>query len=156
MTALAAPDIAQQLQSNLQAQRDCAKQLLNLMQEERQALMASDVERLETLTKTKSEAATLLQQLGVTLLQLRKAARAPAFDSWFVSLRNGLPALWDELLELAGRCRAANQDNAMLLSAREAQLKQTLRAFRPVGTPELYGRSGYAPIGISARQFGVA
>src|SRR3546814_12639449 len=83
-------------------------------------------------------------------------ARAPAFDSWFVTLRNGRPALWDELLELAGRCRAANQDNAMLLSTREAQLKQTLRAFRPAGSPELYGRSGYSPLGIGARQFGAA
>ncbi|HEY9545299.1 MAG TPA: flagellar protein FlgN [Solimonas sp.] len=156
MTALAPPDIAQQLQANLQAQRDCAQKLLGLMQEERRALMASDVERLETLTQTKSEAATLLQQLGAALLQLRMTARAPSFDSWFVTLRNGLPALWDELLELAGRCRAANQDNAMLLSTREAQLKQTLRAFRPAGSPELYGRSGYSPLGIGARQFGAA
>lgn len=156
MTALATPEIAQQLQANLQAQRDCAQKLLGLMQEERQALMASDVARLEILTQTKSEAATLLQQLGAALLQLRKAARAPSFDTWFVSLRNGLPALWDELLELAGRCRAANQDNAVLLGTREAQLKQTLRVLRPVGSPELYGRSGYAPLGLSARQFGAA
>lgn len=156
MTALATPEIAQQLQANLQAQRDCAQKLLGLMQEERQALMASDVARLETLTLTKSEAANLLQQLGASLLQLRKSARAPSFDSWFVSLRNGLPALWDELLELAGRCRAANQDNAVLLSTRESQLKQTLRALRPLGSPELYGRSGYAPLSLSARQFGAA
>src|SRR3546814_1678115 len=88
MTALAPPDIAQQLQANLQAQRDCAQKLLGLMQEERRALMASDVERLETLTQTKSEAATLLQQLGAALLQLRMTARAPSFDSWFVNLRS--------------------------------------------------------------------
>ncbi|NGY04399.1 flagella synthesis protein FlgN [Solimonas terrae] len=156
MTALAHPDIAQQLQANLQAQRDCAKKLLGIMQEERQALMASDVARLETITQSKSEAAGLLQTLGNTLLQLRKAAHAGSLDGWFVSLRNGLPALWDELLELAGKCRAANQDNAVLLGSREAQLKQTLRAFRPAGTPELYGRSGYAPLGLSARQFGAA
>lgn len=156
MTALAPNDITGQLQTNLQAQRDCAQKLLGIMQEERQALLASDVERLEAITRSKSEAASLLQTLGAALLQLRRGARAPGFDTWFVSLRNGLPALWDELLELAGRCRAANHDNAVLLGSREAQLKQTLRAFRPAGTPELYGRSGYAPLGLGARQFGSA
>src|SRR3546814_4475588 len=116
MTALAPPDIAQQLQANLQAQRDCAQKLLGLMQEERRALMASDVERLETLTQTKSEAATLLQQLGAALLQLRMTARAPSFDSWFVTLRNGLPALWDELLELRSEEHTSELQSLMRIS----------------------------------------
>lgn len=152
----ALPGTVAQLQANLQAQRDCAQELLALLQAEREALLAADVTRLETLTPTKADAAQRLQALGASLLQLRRSARAPGFDGWFATLRSGLPALWSELLELAARCERANRDNAMLLGAREAQLKQTLRAFRPAGTPELYGRSGYAPLGLAARQFGAA
>jgi flagellar biosynthesis/type III secretory pathway chaperone len=148
--------LAQQVQANLQAQHGCAQQLLDILREEREALMRSDVARLETLTRNKSDAAGVLHRLGIQLSQLRSAARAPTVDGWLAGLRSGLPALWTELLTLAGKCQAANQDNAMLLGTREAQLKQTLRAFRPAGTPELYGRSGYAPLGIASRRFGSA
>lgn len=156
MNAPVPAGLAQQLQANLQAQRECAQQLLGVLQEEREALMRADVARLEALTQTKAGAAGLLQKLGATLQQLRGAARAPALPAWFAALRGGLPALWDELLRLAAQCQAANMDNAVLLAAREAQLKQTLRAFRPAGSPELYGRSGYAPLGLAARHFGSA
>ncbi|NKF21747.1 flagella synthesis protein FlgN [Solimonas marina] len=158
MTASGAPaaGLAQQLQENLQAQQQCAQELLGLLQAEREALIHSDVARLESVTRDKSEAANVLQRLGNSLTQLRNAARAPSMDGWLASLRNGLPALWSELLALAAKCQAANQDNAVLLGTREAQLKQTLRAFRPAGAPEIYGRSGYAALGIAPRQLGSA
>ncbi|MGH8443879.1 MAG: flagella synthesis protein FlgN [Solimonas sp.] len=149
--------LAQQVQGNLQGQRDCAQQLLGILQDERAALMTSDVSRLEQLTQTKAEAAGVLQKLGTTLQQLRSAARVPNVDALFATLRAApLTALWGELLGLAEQCQRANQDNAVLLSAREAQLKQTLRAYRPAGAPELYGRGGYAPLGLPARNFGAA
>ncbi|WP_028081898.1 flagella synthesis protein FlgN [Solimonas soli] len=157
MTAAAGGTLATQLQGNLQAQRDCAQQLLDILQAERAALTATDVERLEALTRSKAEAAGLLQKLGATLVQLRGAARMPDFNSWFAQLRlPSLAALWQELLALAEQCQRANLDNAVLLSTREAQLKQTLRAFRPAGAPELYGRSGYAPLDLPPRHFGSA
>ena len=146
-----------QLQANLQAQRECAQQLLALLREERTALMSSDVVRLETVTQTKAEAAARLQQLGDVLLGLRRAARVADVDALLAQLRlASLSALWKELLDLAAQCQRANQDNAVLLGTREAQLKQTLRAFRPAGAPELYGRSGYAALGLPARDFGSA
>src|SRR3546814_17058768 len=94
MTALAPPDIAQQLQANLQAQRDCAQKLLGLMQEERRALMASDVERLATITQTKSDAATLLQPLGSAPLQLTTTVRPPSFYILFVTIQPGPRVTW--------------------------------------------------------------
>ncbi|WP_028006967.1 flagella synthesis protein FlgN [Solimonas flava] len=146
--------LAQQLRGNLEAQRDCAQRLLGLLQEERTALIASDVERLETITRTKAEAAGLMQTLGQALQQLRGAA---SIERLLASLREHAPAaLWRELLGLAAQCQRANDDNAVLLGTREAQLKQTLRAFRPPESPELYGRSGYAALGLPARDFGSA
>lgn len=157
MTIQAGANLATQLQGNLQAQRDCAKQLLGILQEERAALTATDVERLEAVTQRKAEAASLMQKLGAALAQLRGAARAPDMGQWLTQLRvPGLAALWQELLQLADQCQRANQDNAVLLGTREAQLKQTLRAFRPAGAPELYGRSGYTPLDLPARHFGAA
>lgn len=143
------------LQDNLQAQLDCARQLLGVLGEERGALIGSDVERLEHLTQTKAQAAGLLQNLGRTLLQLRGNLRV-GLDTWIAQIRPALLTQWQELLQLAEQCRRANDDNAMLLATREAQLRNTLRALRPAGTAEVYGRRGSFNLGLPGRSFGAA
>lgn len=148
----AMPTLSEQFQQNLQAQHDCAEQLLGVLGEEHQALMASDVDQLERVTRIKSDAATRLQQLGATMNRLRGNQNLD-------TLLDAMPAparLWKQLRGLAARCQAANKDNAVLLAARESQLRQTLRALRPADTPELYGRGGHAGLGLTARRFGAA
>lgn len=144
-----------QLQTNLQSQLDCTRQLLDVLGQERSALIGSDVERLEQLTRHKAEAAGLLQTLGRSLLQLRGNLRQ-GLDSWIASLRPALLSQWQELLQLAEQARRANDDNAMLLASRQAQLRNTLRAIRPQGSTEVYGRRGHFDMGLPGRSFGAA
>ncbi len=151
----AAPQVlGQQLQANLQAQHDCATLLLDVLREEHNALLGSDVERLERITQAKASAAGTLQQLGATMNRLRGGHELEAL---LARLPTGaVGALWRGLRQLAGQCQDANQSNALLLAARESQLRQTLRALRPADAPELYGRAGRPGLGLAGRRFGAA
>ena len=146
------PSLSEQLHDNLQAQQQCAEQLLLVLKDEHNALLASDVAQLERVTQAKGEAASRLQQLGATMNRLRG-------NQNFDALLAAMPAparVWKQLRGLAVQCQSANKDNAMLLASRETQLRQTLRALRPADSPELYGRAGRAGLGLTARRFGAA
>lgn len=153
-SGLQMPSLSQQLHDNLQAQHDCATELLSVLKDEHSALLAADVAKLEHVTRIKADAAGRLAQLGSTLNRLRGKQN---LDTLLAGLPVSAPSrLWQQLRGLAGDCQRANQDNAVLLAARESQLRQTLRALRPADTPEIYGRGGRSGLGLAARRFGAA
>lgn len=53
-----------------------------------------------------------------------------------------LRSSWQQLLELTGRCRNANQANGLIVGIRQAQIRQLLGVLRGTGGAQTYGRTG--------------
>ena len=126
------------------AQIDCATRLVGVLEAERVALVAGEVEALEAACSAKALAASQLQQLGERFAAKVGADRPSAEVEALLSREDGGDALvgrWRELGALAARCREANQANGVLLEAREKQVRAALAALQPE-PPAVYGRRG--------------
>ncbi|HEY1076034.1 MAG TPA: flagellar protein FlgN [Fontimonas sp.] len=135
------------LQENLH--RHCAslQLLVDLLQEENQALQSQDVADLERITQAKAQAADHLNLLGRELPPAASVARAE-------------PALWTRLQTLAAQCQLANKTNAMLLDTRTRAVRGRLELLRSGydNTPQgaaVYGRTGISQ-SLGSRRFGFA
>lgn len=145
-----------EIDANLDAQLACAGTLEALLGRERDALVASDVASLETLTREKDHHADRLRQLGGTLEALRSAAGDASVSALLERL--GVAAdRWQRLGELAARCLQANRDNAALLTARQRQIRSALQLLQPAGArQQVYGRAGTSAFDFGTRSFGAA
>jgi flagellar biosynthesis/type III secretory pathway chaperone len=149
---------AQGLQQNLDAQHDCALQLLGLLDSERNALLANDVSSLETLTLAKGQAAERMASLGQRLERLRMDSGAAGIDALIAS--DGSDAArdrWAALTTLADQCLRANQANAALLASRQQQIRAALRVLQPASASQaVYGRGGHTGYHDGPRLLGQA
>lgn len=135
------------LQENLN--RHCAslQLLVDLLQEENQALQSQEVAELERITQAKAQAADHLNLLGRELPPAANVARAE-------------PALWARLQTLAVQCQLGNKTNAMLLDTRTRAVRGRLEVLRSGydNTPQgatVYGRAGVNQ-NFGSRRFGFA
>jgi flagellar biosynthesis/type III secretory pathway chaperone len=146
------------LQQNLDAQHDCALQLLGLLDRERHALLANDVTGLETVTAAKGEAAERMADLGQRLERLRRDCGATAVE--VLVARDGSNAArdrWAALTTLADQCLRANQANAALLASRQQQIRAALGVLQPASAGQaVYGRGGHTGYHDGPRLLGQA
>ncbi|MCJ1888210.1 flagellar export chaperone FlgN [Pseudomonas sp. LA21] len=126
---------------------DAARQLLQLIDDEYQALQARDLAQLQQLLERKvplmqqlerngRERATALQQAGVSVDRqgLEQFAQR--------SGNSELLARGDELGALLDQCQDANQRNGRIIRAGQASTGRLLDILRGQDTPNLYDRRG--------------
>lgn len=126
---------------------DAARQLLQLIDDEFQALQARDIAQLQQLLERKvpllqqlerngRERSVMLQQAGVSVDREGLSQLAE---------RNGnaeLLAHGDELATLLDQCQEANQRNGRIIRAGQASTGRLLDILRGQDTPNLYDRRG--------------
>jgi flagellar biosynthesis/type III secretory pathway chaperone len=146
------------LQQNLDAQHDCAQQLLGLLGSERNALLANDVAALEDVTASKAQAADRMAGLGHSLERLRSGSAAASVDALIAHAgAEAARERWNALATLAEQCLQANQANAALLSSRQQQIRAALRVLQPAtNNDQTYGRGGHTGFHDGPRLLGQA
>lgn len=125
-----------------------AQQLLELLDNEFQALTERDLPRLDSLLSTKQPLLALLQQHGSARSRLLLSAGQPANQEGLTALAAGsamgeqLLARSEELSILLQRCQEANLRNGRLIRANQASVASVLGILRGGETPGLYDSRG--------------
>lgn len=132
---------------------------LDLLENEQQALIGGDVERLLPLAAEKNDLLRRLAQLGEArgkaLLAAGLATDRQGMEGWLE--RHPEPAgakrVWQELLTLAEKAGALNQTNGKLIATRLANNQQALSTLMAAANQAaLYGPDGQArPVGGGRR-----
>lgn len=128
---------------------DAARQLLQLIDDEYQALQARDLPQLQQLLERKvpllqqlerngRERSAMLQQAGVSVDRQGLQLIAERSGSGEVIERG------DELSALLDQCQEANQRNGRIIRAGQASTGRLLDILRGQDTPNLYDRRGGA------------
>jgi flagella synthesis protein FlgN len=127
-----------------------AEQLLELIDNEFQALTERDLPRLDTLLNDKQPLLALLQQHGSERSRLLQAAGLSADRDGLAALASRSPqggellARSEELSALLQRCQEANLRNGRLIRANQASVGSILGILRGGETPGLYDSRGGA------------
>lgn len=133
----------------------CSESLIGILESERNALVSSDVEALETVCKTKAAAAQRLFQLGEQMkIFVAPGLKGAEVEAQLARHPNGstLVEQWRHLTALATRCSEANRANGAMVEAREVQVRGALAAMQPEA-PAVYGRSGINKPSLPGRVF---
>lgn len=136
---------AQQLIDVLGEQIRHAEAMLDTLERENAALVASDAEALGAASTAKAGIVEALERLEAK----RQALAAAVSDETRAS------GDWQRLRTLIAECKQRNDKNGALLKARADNVRVALKSLRGA-EPELYGRSGRAPAGNGARPLGTA
>lgn len=139
---MSAASASGRLRDNLRQHLDSLQVLLDLLQQEREALPNDDIEALERITRSKASATEHLHALGRELPSLRASVA-------------GEPEEWAAVQALAARCQSANSANASLLDVRARAVRGKLQVLRGNPVASVYGRSGNAAA-FGSRRLGLA
>jgi flagella synthesis protein FlgN len=131
------------------------RDFLDLLENEQQALVGGDVERLLPLAAEKNDLLRRLAQLGEArgkaLLAAGLATDRQGMEGWLERHPEpgGAKRVWQELLTLAGKASALNQTNGKLIATRLANNQQALSTLMAAANQAaLYGPDGQArPVG---------
>ncbi|WP_083608015.1 flagella synthesis protein FlgN [Teredinibacter haidensis] len=144
------PELIQQLQQDIAA----CEQLLSLLEQEREALGARDMEKLDTIIEQKAVQLSALEASAQarTLwarehLQLNPADENAMRTAWQEMLDSAnIPQLskaWSRLKELQLACKDANEVNGKILSRNQKTFGRLLDIVRgQTATPNLYSAAG--------------
>ncbi|WP_297807424.1 flagella synthesis protein FlgN [uncultured Methylophaga sp.] len=128
----------QQVSSILQAELNHSVKLAQLLQQEREALKAANLEQVNHLTREKQPHLVQLEQLGRQREQLLKAAGFPGGKSGLQAFIANHPpeqaepvtALVTQLRQAAKDCRDNNQINGGILNVNRQHLVRALSILR--------------------------
>ncbi len=127
-----------------------AEQLLELIDNEFQALTERDLDRLDTLLNDKQPLLALLQQHGSERSRLLEEAGLSADRDGLATLASNssvgdqLLARSEALSALLQRCQEGNLRNGRLIRANQASVRSVLGILRGAETPGLYDSRGSA------------
>lgn len=134
------------------------RQLLALMQTEREHLVAADTDRLAGTTEQKDLALKRLSELGANRHAALTAAGVglvPAeLETWVASQHPDIRARWADLLVLAAEAKEINRVNGLLI-ARKLTLNQSERNVLSGNSKStnLYGPDGQSTAAGTSRSF---
>jgi len=135
------------IQRVVREQVGSAESMLEILDQEYQALLDGDT---ESLNKASAEKARVIEDLE-TLERARQDLVEPGQSDG----ADGTASSWSEVLELIKQCRERNQRNGALAKARREQIMATLNLLRG-SDDSVYDESGAVPRGVGARMLGEA
>ncbi len=127
-----------------------SQQLLHLLEQEKVALMADDVEALMAITPEKSRLISSFLT-GRQQLQRERAARAQV-PSQPDHADKGVAQRREQLLALQQAAKQSNLTNGLMIQRLSARNQSALTVLRGQSAPGLYGPNGQ---GINSSLFGV-
>jgi flagellar biosynthesis/type III secretory pathway chaperone len=145
-------EMSSSLVAVLKEQIACAQAMLASLGRENEALVAGDVEGLNTASAEKAGLVDTLEKLEHERRALSDAIRTTVGSD---DANRADPPAWHALLELVEQCKRQNQHNGALVKARSEQVRIALDALRG-SEPTSYEPGGLKPSLRSARQLGTA
>ena len=126
---------------------EAASNLLQLIDDEYQALQARDLDQLQKLLDSKLPLLHQLEQNGRIRTQALQQAGVSADSKGLAQIaqatgNTALTARAEELAALLERCQEANQRNGRIIRSGQASTERTLDILRGQDTPRLYDRYG--------------
>jgi len=139
------------------------RSFIAILQQEQQALVAGDLERLPPLVKEKTELAARLGQFAEQRAQMLAAAALPAnhsgMESWLAHLdpADNSRAAWKNLQAQTIEAHALNESNGKLIAMRMQHNQQALNVLLAAANQaNLYGPDGQTKPSGGGRLFGAA
>jgi flagella synthesis protein FlgN len=133
--------------------------LIDLLKDEQQALVATNIDRVSALTPSKAELinqmAVLATQRHDTLAGAGYEAREAGMAAWLAA--HGTPednALWCDVLAQTREAKELNRLNGMLINRQLSHTQGALQALRPQNPAgPVYGPSGRTTTTTTTRGF---
>lgn len=135
------------IQRVIREQVDSAESMLEILDQEYQALLEGDT---ESLNRASAEKARVIEDL-----ETLERARQDLVEPGQADRADGSASRWSEVLELIKQCRERNQRNGALAKARREQVMATLNLLRG-SDDSVYDESGSVARGVGARVLGEA
>jgi len=136
----------EQLETIFRAQREKADSIIEILEQERQALLAGDLSELDTAAQAKTD---LLDDLDALRLEEVEALQGEGLDFHLVSeprppeQTEKLRATQRDAIDSIARCQAMNSRNGLLLQHRIGYVQRALQALGGGdGNAGTYGSDG--------------
>ncbi len=142
---------------SLQAELDKITELLAVLKQEQQDLVAADIEHLTALTPHKSALVNAMADLAAGRHRALADAGFPALEagmeSWLQAQHDDAAnLLWQRLLDQTREAKELNRLNGILINKHLGHTQGALQALRPQQTT-VYGPSGLTTGGSTRRGF---
>lgn len=153
----------QQLSSLLNREIDCLQRLLDILQQEYEALTSADIEALETVTLSKNQ--TLAEQAELARMRSALVVSASCADSseglqhYIAGCDNSSELLVavEKMTALAEQCQHSNRENGRLISQKQHQARGALDVLRQTEhNSPTYSDHGKSTTKESSRSLGKA
>jgi flagellar biosynthesis protein FlgN len=134
-------------------------ELLDILKEEQQSLVAADIDRLAALTPRKSE---LVNGMGALAAERHATLAAAGFDAREAGMEDWLcthgsaddKALWAGVLASTREAKELNRLNGMLINKQLSHTQGALQALRPPSPAgNVYGPTGLTTTTTTSRGF---
>jgi len=144
---------------SLKAELDKIAELLSVLKQEQQDLVAADIEHLSSLTPHKS---ALVNDMAALASQRHRALAAAGFEAqeagmeaWLETAHDAAAdSLWQELLEQTREAKELNRLNGLLINKHLSTTQGALQTLRPQGPGgAIYGPSGHTTTSTNKRGF---
>lgn len=145
--------------SMLREEQQLITELLQILKDEQQSLVAADIDRLAALTPRKSEVLMRMGALAATrhaaLGEAGFEAREAGMEMWLCT--HGTPddkALWNDVLAQTREAKELNRLNGMLINKQLSHTQGALQALRPQNPAgNVYGPTGLTATTTTSRGF---
>jgi len=145
--------------ASLQAELNKIAELLSVLKQEQQDLVAADIEHLTGLTPHKS---ALVNDMALLATQRHRALATAGFpaqesgmEAWLAGAQDAEASqMWQALLEQTREAKELNRLNGLLINKHLSTTQGALQALRPQGPGgAFYGPSGHTTTSSSRRGF---
>ena len=132
------------------------RKFVALLNQEQQSLLSNDVDGLLALSESKSQAASLLTQIGTQRRSTLLNVSTPDMETWMSKHAPEKYPLWQEIRRLANEAQQLNNTNGELIQARMRSNHQALGTlFKSTqNVAGLYGPDGQTNINSAGRHLG--
>lgn len=136
-----APATPESLSQIIEQHISSATELLEILTQERQALISGKPEALEQVSATKLQSVNAFKLLGD---RLNRVLGSEKIESMLSRLGNSsLQQRWQQLLALAQECQKKNLANGAIIDERQNYVRHAIKSmFGQEARPAVYGRMG--------------
>jgi flagella synthesis protein FlgN len=131
----------------LQQEQAALDQFIELLQQEQAALVAADVDKLQSLSELKQQLSEHLNTLAQQRVALQERAGynadAAGTRAWLAAQGPSVSASWNKLLATAQTARDLNQTNGQLIQTHMQHNQQALAVLLGANRLDVYGADGH-------------